>query len=285
MIVPMPMQHIEFQIDGSRDKPITADVTCDETKRRQPVLIFVHGFKGFKDWGHFNLLAHLLAAQGIVTVKFNFSYNGTDPTNPVDITDPGTFGNNNLTTELNDLGLMIDCVCNQQLPIDKSLYDARNITLMGHSRGGGTVILKTAEDKRVKKLVTLAALSEFGVFFNESERERWRRDGVHYVTNYRTGQRLPMYAQYLDDFEQNHNRLDIPTQAANIKVPWWCVHGMADQVVDISHARRLKKMNPSLTLVEVEGASHTFGGTHPFNGFQMPTGMAWVKGVIDGIKR
>jgi pimeloyl-ACP methyl ester carboxylesterase len=278
------MQHIEFQINGSRDKPITADVTCDETKSRQPVLIFVHGFKGFKDWGHFNLLASLLAAQGIVTVKFNFSYNGTDPANPVDITEPKTFGNNNLTTELNDLGLVIDCVYNEQLPIDKTLYDAKNITLMGHSRGGGTVILKTAEDKRVKKLVTLAALSEFGNFFGPDDYKGWKRAGVMHVTNYRTGQRLPMYAQYIDDFERNRDRLDIPKRAADITVPWFCIHGTADYVVDISHARRLKQLNPSLELIEVQGASHTFGGVHPFRGFDAHTDTGWIRRVIGWLK-
>ena len=279
------MQHVEFRIGGSRERPITADVTFDPSKSHQPVLIFAHGFKGFKDWGHFNILAHLLASQGIVTVKFNFSYNGTDPDTPVDITDLEAFGRNNLTTELNDLGLMIDCVYNRALPIDSNIYDHENIALMGHSRGGATVILKTAEDKRVKKLVTLAGLSEFGHFFTPDDYDTWRKKGVMHVTNYRTGQRLPMYAQYLDDFEQNRERLDVPARAAEVNVPWFCVHGTADYVVDISHARKLKQLNPALELIEVQGASHTFGGTHPYGGGSLPKDMSWVKRVIDELKR
>lgn len=279
------MQRLEFSIAGSRDKPITADVTFDESKSHQPVLIFAHGFKGFKDWGHFNLLASLIAAQGIVTVKFNFSYNGTDPTNLVDITDSETFGQNNLTTELNDLGLVIKCVYNQQLPIEKTIYHNDNIAVMGHSRGGATSILKTAEDERVKKLVTLAALSGFGNFFGQMAYDEWKSNGVMHVTNYRTGQRLPMYAQYINDYEQNRERLNVLQRAAEINVPWICVHGTADMTVDVEHAYKLKRSNPALELVIVKNASHTFGGTHPFHGFDaknMDTG--WIRRVIETLK-
>jgi len=277
------MQHEEFEIAGSRDRPVTADVTYDETKSHQPVLIFIHGFKGFKDWGHFNLLASMLASQGIVVVKFNFSYNGTDPKNPVDITHPEIFGQNNLTTELNDLGLVIGCVYDEKLPIDKTIYDPKNIKLMGHSRGGATAILKTAEDKRVKKLVTLAALSEFGNFFGPGDYDEWKRSGVMHVTNYRTGQRLPMYAQYIDDFERNKERLDVPARAAEVNVPWFCVHGTDDRVVDVSHAKRLKEINPTLELVIVKGASHTFGGSQ--FGAALPADAGWIFRIIQAIKR
>lgn len=278
------MRHEEFTIEGSRDRSITADVTCDETRSHQPVLIFAHGFKGFKDWGYFNLLAQMLSSQGIVTVKFNFSYNGTTPENTNDITDFEAFGNNNLSTELNDLGLVIDCVYNGKLPIDKTIYNQHNITLMGHSRGGATVILKTAEDKRVKKLITLAALSEFGNFFGPDDYENWQSKGVMHVTNYRTGDRLPMYAQYIDDFNRNRDRLDVPARAAEVNVPWLCVHGAADYVVDVSHAKRLKEINSSLELILVSGASHTFNGAFPMSKTAATNNANWITRIIETIK-
>ncbi|QQR97120.1 MAG: hypothetical protein IPK18_09490 [Sphingobacteriales bacterium] len=39
------------------NKQITLDVHFKEAPQKLPVVLFVHGFKGFKDWGHFNLIA------------------------------------------------------------------------------------------------------------------------------------------------------------------------------------------------------------------------------------
>ncbi len=38
--------------------------------KKKPVIIFVHGFKGFKDWGTFNLLADEFAMKASITIVF-----------------------------------------------------------------------------------------------------------------------------------------------------------------------------------------------------------------------
>ena len=38
----------EFQ-----DKPIVLDYGYKKTATKKPIIVFAHGFKGFKDWGHF----------------------------------------------------------------------------------------------------------------------------------------------------------------------------------------------------------------------------------------
>ena len=70
-------------IEGSHDKPILLDFAYEPTNTLKPVIIFVHGFKGFKDWGHFNLLMDYFVQQGFVFVKFNFSHNGGTVENPI----------------------------------------------------------------------------------------------------------------------------------------------------------------------------------------------------------
>ena len=42
-------------------RPFLTDVFYIENKEKKPVVIFSHGFAGFKDWGAFNLMAEAFA--------------------------------------------------------------------------------------------------------------------------------------------------------------------------------------------------------------------------------
>ena len=74
-------------IKGSSDKPILIDSTFSKECITNKVVIFSHGFKGFKDWGPFNKIADCFASNGFVFVKFNFSYNGTSIESAEDFVD------------------------------------------------------------------------------------------------------------------------------------------------------------------------------------------------------
>ena len=78
----------------------------------KPIVIFCHGYKGFKDWGAWNLMAEAFAEAGFFFIKFNFSHNGGTVEQPIDFPDLEAFGNNNYTKELDDLESVIDWVCN-----------------------------------------------------------------------------------------------------------------------------------------------------------------------------
>jgi len=41
-----------------------------------PCLIFVHGFKGFKDWGFGPYIGNFFAEKGFFSISFNLSHNG-----------------------------------------------------------------------------------------------------------------------------------------------------------------------------------------------------------------
>ena len=56
------LTHSSFLLTGTRhSRPFEADATYQTTSLPKPVVVFVHGFKGFKDWGHFPLLADFFA--------------------------------------------------------------------------------------------------------------------------------------------------------------------------------------------------------------------------------
>ena len=142
------------RIEGLHGRPIGLDVFLLPDNRPKPVVVFTHGFKGLKDWGHFNLVAQRMAEAGFVFIKYNGSYNGTTPESPEEFTDLEAFGHNNFSIELDDLGQVINWILEEQDLIDSHEIDSSGVSLIGHSRGGGIVILKAKEDPRVKRIVT-----------------------------------------------------------------------------------------------------------------------------------
>lgn len=252
----------QIAIKGSRDKKITLDITLPNSKVKTPVVIFCHGFKGFKDWGHFNWVASEFAKEGLAFLKFNFSYNGTTESKLIDLSDMEAFAQNNYTTEFNDLGVVIDFVDKEAETYN---LDKNEIYLVGHSRGGGIAMLRASDDRRVKKLALWASLSEFESFFRPETIEQWEKEGVVYAVNKRTGQNLPLYKQFYDDYLANKEKLDVRKAAKLLSAPLLLIHGDKDESVPLSHAEALYNIVQHSILIKVENGDHTFGAKHPFD--------------------
>ncbi len=255
-------------IDGSKEKPILLDVCYKQTQEAKPVLIFVHGFKGFKDWGHFDLLAKTVAQQGFVFIKFNFSYNGTTPENPLEFGDLDAFGNNNYIIELDDLEKVMDWALSN--PSIAREVDKEALYLLGHSRGGGISILKAAEDPRVKKLVTWASVSDFLNRNKKMTIDTWHEKGVVYTFNARTKQQMPLYLQFYNTIQAHKERLNVVKAAKHLGIPFLIIHGTKDEAVDLRDAEELHRASKHSELLVVGEAGHTFGVKHPFEELSLP---------------
>lgn len=262
------MKKVEnFVINGSKKNPIILDVIYHESIALQPIVIFCHGFKGFKNWGHYDLVAETFAKQGFAFIKFNFSYGGTTLEQPTDFADLETFGNNNFSIELDDIGLVIDFA---EANATQFSADKNKIYLIGHSRGGGMSILRTYEDKRIRKLVTWASVKDAADFFIMQNIEKWKADGFISTLNARTQQKMPMYFQIYENYIAHKDRLDILKAAANIDIPWLIVHGTEDEAVPYSFAEKLHALNQKSELLSINNANHTFGGKHPWQEETLP---------------
>jgi pimeloyl-ACP methyl ester carboxylesterase len=263
--------HKNLRINGSKERPIILDILYNPSGEKKPLIIFCHGFKGFKDWGHFPLSAMTLADQGFVVCKFNFSHNGGTAEQPIDFPDLEAFGRNTISTELDDLGLLIDKWQEADVFLPDDEIDREDIAVIGHSRGGSTAILKCAEDDRIRKLVTWASPCKLGrLFENESFLEQWKKEGVIYIPNSRTNQQMPMYIDYYNDFRENPERLDVLAAASTISIPWLIIHGSNDPTVIVADAEKLHAANPSSKLTIIQDGDHTFGGKHPWEGNDLP---------------
>jgi len=237
-----------------------------ESKKKNPVLIFCHGLKGFKDWGCFPYMLESISEEDIFTVSFNFSYNGTGLSGKEEqeFTRLDLFAKNTFSRELDDLEIIID-----HLYLNKKYYnfDLSKLYLMGHSRGGGIAIIKAAENKKIKKLITLASVAYFDRYTDRLKKQ-WKENGYYETENTRTKQMMRFNYSLLEDLEQNPKRLDIIKAIKKVKVPTLIIHGAKDISVDYSEAQKLyNASNKDNTRLEIyENTNHTFGSEHPFKG-------------------
>ncbi len=257
---------------GSAGRPFHLDMYWPEEGPLHPLIIFVHGFKGFKDWGCWDQVARSFAQAGFAFLKFNFSHNGTTMDNPLEFADLEAFGQNNFSRELDDLGTVLDWALSGE-HLHKYHLDPNRVSLIGHSRGAATVLLKTREDERIHSLSTWAGVGNLDAYREAEGVEIWRKAGVTYINNLRTGQQMPLYFQLHEDLLQNSERLDMDQALRELTRPLLVVHGSLDTVVPYSAALHLYENSQNSELETLMGADHSFGGSHPWTEEELPHNM------------
>lgn len=232
------------------------------------LILFVHGFMGFKDWGAWQLTEEYFLNLGFAFCKYNVSHNGCSTTQPTDFVDLNAFSKNNYSKEKTDLNLVLNWLSEQMKPLPE-------IYVIGHSRGGGVVLLSN-QDTRIKKIATWAAISDIGKRFPVGEGlEKWKTDGVRYQKNGRTNQEMPLYFSQYEDFVEYQHELNIKSSIQSITKPLLLIHGNADTSVSISEGEELSLWS-GVSLNTIEGANHTFGGSHPWKEKSMPSDLQKV---------
>jgi len=253
----------DFSLTGADGKLIIGDITFDDKNPHTPIVLFVHGFKGFKDWGAHNLVARYFAANGYRYIKFNLSHSGVPADNPKDVTDLDAFASNTVSKELFDLTAVLDF-------IEKSYGKDVQLNLIGHSRGGGLTIIEAANDVRIHKLITWSAIESFDSLWKKEQETEWRKTGKIEVTNARTKEKMPLNVTLLEDFEANAEALNIINAAKRINIPWLIIHGDEDVNVPFETAQKLAEANPGSRLVKIEGANHVYGASQPYENDNLP---------------
>mgnify|MGYP001066802479 CR=1 FL=1 len=270
-------------LKGSSNRDIVADITYPLINAvnddKIPVVIFCHGFKGFKDWGHFNVMAKEFAEKGFAFLKFNFSHNGGTVDDPIDFPDLEAFGENDFIKELEDMSVVIDalfdssCVLTGRGAFDKLLpsLNTDNISMMGHSRGGGIATIFCASEKRIKKLVLLAAVSDFAARQPTPEAMYyWKQQGVMYIENGRTKQQMPMFYSFVEAFEKNLELLNIKSACKKMTQKTHVIQGLSDEVVKPDEAENLVSWLDNPSFLFIENSNHVFGSCHPYEGNVLP---------------
>lgn len=264
------MRH-EFDIASLGGRTVRGDVYAVDGAKNG--VIICHGFKGFARWGAWPALAAALNAKGLNAIAFDFSGSGVG-VDRESFTALDAFAANTYRRELEDLKSVVDYATTQG-------WVSRNCGLFGHSRGGATAIFFAADSDRVCCVVTWAAIATIERWSEDQIRD-WKTRGYIEIVNSRTGQVMRIDKTALEECERESCAgLNVERAAERIRARWLIIHGTADDVVPVSDAHKLAKANSHgdhgmvAELRLIEGASHTFGATHPMTEVPEP-----LKGVI-----
>ena len=253
-----------FNLVNSSEEKIQGDIRYREGEKNAPVIVICHGFKGFKDWGFFPVLAERLADDGYVTITFNFSRNGigADPNN---FTELEQFAKNTYSHELSDLKTLIDAIASGD--IGKNIIDPEKIGLLGHSRGGGVALLYASGDERIQCVATWSAIARVERYSDDVIKQ-WEKEGYIEMENKRTNQMMRLNKEFIDDIKKNSKKLNILKAAEKLEVPTMIVHGDSDESVPVAEANEIFEHLDGFgnELEIIEGGMHTFGIRHPVEG-------------------
>jgi pimeloyl-ACP methyl ester carboxylesterase len=228
------------------------------------VIVVCHGFKGFKDWGFFPYVAESFARHtGATAVSFNFSGSGIGP-DLENFTDLEGFARNTFSREVSDLQTILDGVRAGQLG-NAPLDPPSSVGVIGHSRGAAAAILVGARRPEIRAVATWAGIGS--VYRYEDWFAESLGDGDEMeVLNARTGQRLPIYRDVLDDLRAHRTELDMQEAAGRLGPALLIVHGTADEAVPVAEAYALAAAAGNAELAVIDGAGHTMDASHPFPG-------------------
>ena len=239
------------------------DLRYTEGTADAPVIIILHGFKGFKDWGFFPDLATSLAYSDYVTITLNFLRNGIG-SDGKSFNNLEAFANNTISHELADVQTVIQAI--KQGKIDNHAINPDAIGLIGHSRGGAVALLTALENEDdIGAVVTWAAVGNL-YCYSEEQIKQWQQQGYIEVVNQRTGQVLRMNKSYLDDLEANKQKFDLYGRIEDLEIPTLFIHGSDDTTISPEESEMLHEKCGAYSkrLEIIEGSDHTFGIKHPF---------------------
>jgi pimeloyl-ACP methyl ester carboxylesterase len=258
---------------GANNRDGVYELFPSQGEETEHIIIFMHGYKGYKDWGAWSLMLKSIANEGHTVYSLNFSHNGGTVEDPIDFPDLEAFGNNRFTYEIFDTNAMIEIVAKD--------HPNKKIHLFAHSRGGAIAVLEGAKNDKITSVFTLASVCDLKERFATGKwLQMWKDDGVQYMMNSRTLQKMPHYISFYDDFVENEAVLTISEQLKGNVKPMYHIHGTKDTTVLVNDANRLQNFTGG-EIHLIEEANHTFGQIHPWIKKEMP---ADLKKVADYVK-
>lgn len=242
---------MEFALTSDEGLPIRGNLEIGE--RARALVVIVHGFKGFKDWGFFPWVAQRLMQHRLAVCRFNMSRSGIGD-DPESFDRLDLFEHDTYSTQLADLRRVVRHA-QQQVP-------ALPTFLLGHSRGGGVALLGAIDVPNLHGVAVWSPIARCDRWDDATKRD-WRRRGFQEAVNTRTKQVMRMSTKILDDYEANRERLDVVAAASRLHVPLLVLHGARDESVPVEEGRLLAGKARDSSLVVIDRASHTYNAIHP----------------------
>ncbi|MCI4668324.1 MAG: prolyl oligopeptidase family serine peptidase [Bacteroidia bacterium] len=254
----------DYSFQTSLENEISLSLYSELPFGQQPCVIYIHGFKGFKDWAFVPHVGKQFAENGLAFLCFNFSHNGIGE-DMERFTELEKFEQDTYSLQLAELREIIQATCHTDFFGGKA---HAGLGLLGHSRGGGVALLAASQQAEIQGVCTWAGISSVDRY-SKSYMQDWEKKGYTEVKNSRTGQVLKMGTPMLKDIQKNGKKsLNILNAVKSLEVPLMIIHGQKDTSVPPHEAEQLSIFaNASKSSMRmIPNANHTFGAVHPFAG-------------------
>jgi dipeptidyl aminopeptidase/acylaminoacyl peptidase len=251
----------ELNLITSKGNNLRISTYFNKSRFSGNTIIFVHGFKGFKDWGFGPYLADFFANRGFFVITFNFSHNGIGD-NQQEFTELDKFAQNTFSLEISELNDLIDSVKNGFFGLELT----GKIGILGHSRGGAISLFVTSKRDDINCVAIWASISKLDRY-SERQKIEWKKKGVFKVMNTRTKQEMRLNVSLLEDIEKNSaGELNLEYSVKNLKCSLLIAHGDQDLAVPITEADQIYEWSDKskTEYYKIFGTGHTFDIVHPF---------------------
>jgi pimeloyl-ACP methyl ester carboxylesterase len=261
-----------FQIK-TIDGQMAVDLFLPPTPGPHPVLVYCHGFKGFKQWGHVPYIHEYFATGEYAVITFNHSHNGVvgdgDTFDALDL-----FAINTVSKEQNDLESLGKWIRENGKDLD---LNVERISWLGHSRGGANVIVFAARcQDYVEKVIAWSPIPSYQFLFESYNKSAWKEKRTVFTPNARTQQQMPLDYSIWENLLAHEEEFDVLEAARSIGRPLLIVHGEADPIVPAALSEPLYEACLHSLRMTVPKADHTYGMSHPCNGMEDFSKELWV---------
>ncbi len=261
------MSSTYFEFTNKIGKIVRCDIESGNDDNL-PLLIFAHGFKGFRNWGFIPYVCSKFAEAGSICVRLDFSMNGIiDDVNQK--YDDEVFRKNTVSREVSDLSELIEKFISNQLGIEN--FHRRwngDVFLVGHSLGAAVSVLTAKKFQSITKISLWASVSQLNRN-TDRQKEIWKQNGSIEILINTTGQKLHLDYTYIEDKESSFENNAIINELKKLNYPVQIIHPKNDMTVNIKEAEELKSTASDIRkreLIVIEKSGHTFNSRHPFSG-------------------
>jgi len=253
----------DFVLETRRNDKIRISTYGFENLTSASCLVFVHGFKGFKDWGFGPYTGKYFSDRGYFVITFNFSHNGIGE-NETEFTELDKFAENTFSLEIEELNQVIDAYKNGFFGKTPDLKTG----ILGHSRGGAISLLTSVNNSVISAVAVWSSVSDLNRY-SKRQKEEWRKKGVFEVLNTRTKQVMRLNVTLLDDIEKNNNgSLNIENAVKKLNKPLLIIHSEQDLAAPIEEGEKILSWadKTKTEFHKIQASGHTFNVKHPFEG-------------------
>ncbi|CAN0915085.1 Putative uncharacterized protein YDL057W [Linum grandiflorum] len=214
------------------------------------VVVLCHGFQSSKDYRTMTNLAVALEKEGISAFRFDFAGNGESE---------GSFVYGSYKREADDLRSVVEHFGGENRVVN---------VVLGHSKGGGAVLLYASKYHDIKKVVNISGRYDLkrgiDARLGKDFLERIKKEGfISIDIKNRAGEVVKFPVTEKDLYDRMNTDMHEACQQIDKNCSVLTIHGSADETVPVEDALEFAKVIPNHKLHIVEGADHGFSSHQP----------------------